>query len=461
MKKTTRVCILAIGLALCFSAIPFFISTPTASSCTFDAIKSLTLSTEPPRPVVGKPFTVNATIFYGGGMGHGNMLTAVDNAVSTTLMLPAGMRVTKGDNPLQITPPTFCLGYENTFVVSWEVVADKPGRAQIRIEALNTTLGQGQESMATESENGLLGWEVVRPAMLDTRIESGDKEAIAISSLQNMPSLSRMKWQVLKTGDVTYVNAEGLRYSAAKDELLLGDNDASPVLVSDLRGNKYITSNGYVTVVDGPEVFAPIVQPAQPTTKDQVTIQARVSGAMDRGKAAVVYSDDAVDWLRVPMTPTVGETLLWKGVVSPTEKISMLNYYLEVSDNAGKTVTTPRYSVRLLTKEAIAEGVRNVTLITLAFLIVGIAAVILFARWDLGRRAKRAREPGMILGGEQPALHAQGMTGILAQVSRPISTGGERWWIGFYVLVILGLLFTLIGLVTDQFQIVNLIIKMG
>ncbi len=461
MEKTTRVCILAIALALCLSAILFLVSTPTASSCTFDAIKSLTLSTEPPRPVVGKPFTVNATIYYGGGMGHGNMLTAVDNAVSTTLMLPAGMRITKGDNPLQITPPTFCLGYENTFVMTWEVIADKPGRAQVRIEALNTTLGEGQESMATESENGLLGWEVVRPSMLDTRIESGDKEAIAIASLERMPSLAQMKWQVLKTGDVTFVNAEGIRYSAAKDELVLGEDDPSPVLVTDVRGNKYIASNGYVTVVDGPEVFAPIAQPAQPTTKDMVTIQARVSGAMDRGKAAVVYSGNAEDWARTPMTPTVGETLLWRGVISPTEKVTTINYYLEVTDNAGKTVTTPRYSVRLLPKEAIAEGVRNVTLITLALLLGGIVGVILWARWDLGRRAKRAREPGMILGGEQPALHAQRMTGILAQVSRPVSTGGERWWIGFYVLVIIGLVFTLIGLVTDQFQIINLIIKMG
>jgi hypothetical protein len=461
MEKETRMRVFAIALALGLSAFLFLVSAPSASGCTFSALKSVTLSTDPPRPVVGKPFALNAILLFGGGMGHGNMLTAADNAVSTTLTLPTGIHITKGDNPLQTAPPTFCLGYENTFVISWEAVADKPGRALVRIEADNTTLGEGQESMATERENGLLDWEVVRPSMLDTRIESGDKEAIAEASLAHMPSLRQKEWQVLPQGDVTFVNADGIRYSAAKDELALGVNDPSPVLVTDARGNKYIASNGYIDIVDGPEVFAPIVQPAQPATTDAVAVQAKLSGAMDGGKAAVVYSDDGESWERTPMTPTV-ESSIWQGVIPPPEnETSTVDYYLEVTDQAGKAVTTPRYAVHLLPKEAIAEGVRKVTLLALAVLLAAIAGVILWARWDLARRARRAREPGVILAGEQPALHAQRMTGILEQVRRPISAGGEQWWIGFYVLIIIGLVFAIIGLVTDQFQIINLIIKMG
>lgn len=462
MEKTIRVCLIAIGLALSLAAIQFLASTPTVSSCSFDALKSLTLSTDPPRPVAGKPFTLNAILFFGGGMGHGNMLTAVDNAVSTTLMLPTGMRITKGDNPLQVTTPTFCLGYENTFVLSWEMMADKPGRQHIGIEVNNTTLGEGQESMATESENGLLSWEVVRPTMLDPRIESGDKEAIAVASLERMPSLRLQQWRVLSQGDVIFVNAEGLRYSAAKNELQLGEKDPSPILVTDLRGNKYIASNGYVDIVEGPEIFAPTVQPAVPSTKDSLTIQARVVGAVDKGQVTVVYSVDGEKWVRTPMTPTVEENSTWRSVILPPEKeTTTINYYLEATGNAGRTVTTPRYSVRLLPKEAIADGVRRVTVLTLALLLAAIAGVVLWARWDLGRKARHAREPGRILGGEQPALHAQRMTGILEQVQRPVYTGVERWWIGFYVLIIVGLVFALIGIVTDQFQIVNLIIKMG
>ena len=67
----------------------------------------------------------------------------------------------------------------------------------------------------------------------------------------------------------------------------------------------------------------------------------------------------------------------------------------------------------------------------------------------------------LILVGEQAPLHAQRMTGILEQVQRPLTSASDRWWIGFYVLLILGLAFAIVGLVTDQFQIVNLIIRMG
>ncbi len=462
MHKTIRVqgviLILALGAA---AGILLLIPAPRAVGCTFAAIKSVILAADPPRPVAGKPFTLNAVLLYGGGMGHGNMLTAAENAVSTTLTLPQGMRITKGDNPLQTTTPVFCLGYETTVVLSWEVVADKAGPQRVRIDTANTTWGQGQESSATDSENGLLAWEVVRPSMKDTRIESGDKDAIDEQSLARMPSLRLKQWEVLPNGDISFTNADGTRYSAPKSELDLSENAPSPVLVSDVRGNKYLTSNGYILVADGPEVFAPTSLPAQPGPNDPVTVQAKIIGTVDKGKASLVYSADGITWKPVEMAPVAGEST-WKAEIpAQGPETTALDYYLQVADNAGRQVATPRYGVRIIPKETVAEGVRNVVLLTLAHILAAIVIIVLWAKWDLGRRTRQIKSRGVILGGDQPSLYAQRMTGILEQVRRPVAAGAEGWLIGFYVLVALGLFFTIMAVLTNQFSIVNLIIRMG
>jgi hypothetical protein len=46
-------------------------------------------------------------------------------------------------------------------------------------------------------------------------------------------------------------------------------------------------------------------------------------------------------------------------------------------------------------------------------------------------------------------------------VRQPVSTEDKSWQVGFYVLLILAVIFIIVGIFTDQFNIVNLIIKMG
>ncbi len=435
---------------------------PPALGCTFAALKSVTLVTDPPRPAKGKPCSLNAILLYGGGMGHGNMLTSAENAISATLQLPESMVLTEGSTHVETASPEFQLGYETTYTMTWQVVANKSGRQHIGIDVTNTTWGQGQESCARDKENGLLSWEVIQPTMKDTRIENGDKDAISTSSLSLMPSLNKKKWSVLSNGDVLYTDAEGIIYSAAAGELALGKDDPSPVLTEDKNGNRYVFSNGDVEVVEGIEVGAPEVQPLHPNSQDRLTVQARIVGDRAPGKPVLFYSSDGITWKSAEMEQIEGASL-WKLQIPPQGKsATTISYYLKVTDSAARTITTPRYSVPLLSKKEIDDGVRNVTILMLLAIVLGIGAVVVFARWDIGKRAKRAREAERrILANDRAPLQPQRVTGVLNRLARPAPSALGYWWIGFVILMILGVVLTIIGIVTDQFQIINLIIRMG
>jgi hypothetical protein len=463
MKKTIRPKVFSLAAILSLLVVTsLFVEVPSVFACTFAALKSVTLATDPPRPVMREPFTLNAALLYGGGMGHGNMLTAAENAVSATLTLPEKMSVIEGTNPLHTTTPVFGLGYEDTVPLTWKLMTDQSGRQDIHFVVENTTFGEGQESSATWNENGLLSWEVIRPDMKDMRVESGMKDGIDAASLALMPSLRLKAWQTLANGDSLFTDAEGTRYSVKAGELDLGKEDASPVIVMDANGNRYLATNGRILVVDGPQVFAPTARPAQPGPKDPVTVQAKIVGDMKGGKASLLFSTDGIFWKPVEMTQTPGGDL-WQGEIPAQDKDGLtVNYYLDVTDSAGKAVTLPRYSIRVVDSDRVAQWVRNASLFTLAIICLAIVAVIFWMRWDQARQEKHARaKPPIILSGQQQPLLTQRLTGVLAQMRRPVSAEAESWWIGFYVLLILGVIFVIVGIVSSQFQIINLIIKMG
>jgi hypothetical protein len=462
MKKTIRAKVFSLAATLGLLVITSLsVEVPSVSACTFAALKSVTLATDPPRPVKGMPFTLNAVLLYGGGMGHGNMLTAAENAVNASLTLEPKTRIVEGDNPLQTTTPVFGLGYEDTVSLTWKLIAEQPGRQYIHIAVTNDTFGEGQESTALWNENGLLGWEVVRPDMKDTRIEAGDKDAIDASSLGLMPSLRLKKWRTLPNNDIIFTDADGTRYSVKAGELDLGKEDASPVIVTDASGNRYLATNGRIVVVEGPQVFAPTTRPAQPGPKDPVTVQARIVGAMDKGKASLFFSTDGIFWQPVEMARMPDEEL-WQGEIPAQYEDGLtINYYLEVTDNARQVVTLPRYSIRVVDPDRVAQWVRTAFLLTLALICLAICVILFWMRWGQTRKERRARaKPPIILSDQQPLL-TQRLTGVLAQMRRPASAEAESWWTGFYVLLILGVILTIVGILTNQFQIINLIIKMG
>jgi hypothetical protein len=462
MKKTSRAKVFSLAAILGLLVITsLFVEVPSVSACTFSALKSVTLVMDPPRPVKGMPFTLNAALLYGGGMGHGNMLTAAENAVNASLTLENGTQIVEGANPLQTTTPVFGLGYEDTVFLTWKLMPEQPGRQYIHIAVTSDTFGEGQESTAFWNENGLLGWEVVRPDMKDTRVESGMKDAIAASSLALMPSLRLKDWRTLPNNDILFTDADGTRYSVKAGELDLGAEDASPVIVTDANGNRYLATNGRIEVVEGPQVFAPTTSPAQPGPSDPVTVQARIVGAMDRGKASLFFSTDGIFWQKVEMT-RLPDGELWQGEIQAQNEDGLtINYYLEVTDNAGQVVTLPRYSIRVVDPDRVAQWVRNAFLLTLAFIFLAICGIIFWMRWNQTRKERRAgTKPPLILSGQQPLL-TQRLSGVLAQMRRPASAEAGSWWTGFYALVILGVILIIVGIVTDQFQIINLIIKMG
>ncbi len=464
MKKRIRARVFSLSAILAVLMIAsLFVGVPNAFGCTFAALKSVTLSTDPPRPVEGHAYTLTAALLYGGGMGHGNMLTPVENAVDVNLTLPENTRLVEGINPLQTTTPVLELGYETVFPLTWKLQAGQPGVQYIDIEVTNNTFGQGQESSATRTENGLLGWEVIRPDMKDTRIEAGGKDAIPAYSLALMPSLSRKQWQELPNGDILYTDADGTRYSVKAGELDLGPEDASPVIVSDANGNRYLATNGRIIVVQGPEVFAPTVSPAQPAPKDPVTVQTRIVGSMDWGKAAVFFSTDGSYWQSVQMVRTPGEEL-WQAEIPAQGKDDLtINYYVDVTDNNGRAVTSPRYSIRVVDPDRITVWVRTASLLTLAVIGVAIAIVILLARGAQARKERTvAAKPAVVLSSQQEQLLlTQSLSGVLARIRRPVSEDDQSWQIGFYVLLLIGVILLIVGIWTNQFNIVNLIIRMG
>jgi hypothetical protein len=464
MKKAIRARVLPLAVTLGLLVITsLLIGIPSVFGCTFAALKSVTLATDPPRPVMGEPFTLKADLIYGGGMGHGNMLTAAENAVSVTLTPPKNTRIIEGTNSLQTTTPVFNLGYETTVPLTWKLVANQSGPQYLQIAVTNDTFGQGQESTAFRTENGLLSWEQVRPDMRDTRVEAGGKAAIAASSLALMPSLRLKEWQTLANGDILFTDADGTRYSVKAGELDLGKEDASPVIVTDPNGNRYLATNGRIVVVEGPQVFSPIARPAQPGPNDPVTVRARIVGAMNNGKASLFFSTDGILWQSVEMA-RMPEGELWQGEIPAQGQDGLtINYYLEVTDALGHVVTLPRYSIRVVDPNRVAQAVRTVSLLTLGLIFLTIIVIIFWVRWAQTKKERPAgAKPPIILSDQQPLL-TQRLTGVLAQVRRPVSAeaGTESWLIGFFVLMILGVIFTVVGILIDQFQIINLIIKMG
>ncbi len=466
MKKTIRVRVLSLSVILALLVIAsLFVGVTDAFGCTFAALKSVTLSTDPPRPVKGQPFTLTASLLFGGGMGHGNMLTPAENAVTANLTLADNTRIIEGTNPLETTTPVFELGYETTVPLTWKLIAEQPGRQYIQIAVKNDTFGQGQESSASQSENGLLGWEVVRPDMKDPRVEAGGKDAIPASSLALMPSLSRKQWQTLPNGDILYTDADGTRYSVKAGELDLSQEDVSPVIVIDANGNRYLATNGGIVVVDGPQIFAPVVSPAQPGPNDPVTVQARiVEGSVDWGtKALLFFSTDGSYWQSVEMARTPNKEV-WQAEIPAQGKDDLtINYYLEVTDYTGKVVTLPRYSIRVIDPDRVVKGVRTTSLLTLVFIGMAIGGVIVWVRWDETKKERRSRaKPPLILSGQQQQLLlTQRLTGIMDRLRHPLSEEDESWRIGFYVLMSIAIIFIIVGILVDQFDIINLIIRMG
>jgi len=342
-------------------------------------------------------------------------------------------------------------------------VANQSGLQYIQIAVTNDTFGEGQESSGSQSENGLLAWEIVRPDMKDPRIESGMKDGISASSLALMPSLSRKQWQTLPNGDILYTDADGTRYSVKADELDLGPEDVSPVIVTDTNGNRFLATNGRIVVVDGPQVFAPIVNPTQPGPNDPVTVQARIVGGMSNGKATLFFSSDGIFWQQVDMVQTPGEEF-WQAEIPAQGKDELtINYYLEVRDNTGHVVTLPRYSIRVVDPDRVFKGVRSATLLTLTTIGVAICGVILWSRWDQTKKGRRTRvkAPKILSDQQQQMLQDQSLTRIMDRVRLPVSAEDKTWLTGFYVVLILAVIFVIVGIVTGQFHIVNLIIKMG
>ncbi len=466
MKKTVRAKAWSLSAVLAFIVITsLFVGVPSAFSCTFAALKSVTLSTDPPRPVEGQPFTLTAALLYGGGMGHGNMLTPAENAVSATLTLPENTSIVEGTESVQTTTPVFKLGYETTVPLTWKLIADQSGLHYIDVAVANSTFGQGQESSASRTENGLLGWEVVRPDMKDPRIEAGGKDAIPESSLALMPSLSLKQWETLTNGDVLYTDADGTRYSVKAGELDLGPEDVSPVIVIDVNGNRYLASNGRIIVVEGPQVFSPTATPAQPGPDDPVNVQTRIVGSgMDwGGKAMLFFSTDGSYWQSVEMARApVPE--LWQGEIPKQLKDDLtINYYVEVTDRLGRVVTTPRYSIRVVDPDRVANGVRTASLLTLVFIGLAIGVVILWARWAQTRKERLAAGTSARILSEQQQqlLLTQSLSGVIARLRHPVSEDDQSWQIGFWVLLILAVIFVIVGIWINQFNIVNLIIRMG
>jgi hypothetical protein len=464
MKKRIRVRFFSLAATLGLIWITSsFVGVPSVSACTFAALKSVNLVTDPPVPIAGQPFTLHAVLLYGGGMGHGNMLTAAENAIKATLTLPEEIHIVEGANPMETTSPVFGLGYEDTVILTWRLVADKTGTQYIHILVENNTFGEGQESTALWNENGLLSWEIVRPDMKDPRVESGMKDGIKASSLGLMPSLRDKKWRTLPNNDILFTDADGTRYSVKAGGLDLGKEDSSPVIVTDPNGNRYLATNGRISVVKGPQVFASIAAPVEPDLNEPVTIQARIVGAMGKGNAHLFYSLDGIFWQSVDMALTPDKAF-WQGEIpAQTEDGVTINYYLEVTDGPGHVVTSPRYSIRVVDSDRVAQWVRAVFLITVGVILLTIAFIIFWVRWAEYRRGRRTKaKPALILSGQQLVL-TQRLTGVLAQFQRPAPAGAkfEKWWIGFLVLMIIGVIFTIVGIFSDQFQIINLIIKMG
>jgi hypothetical protein len=94
---------------------------------------------------------------------------------------------------------------------------------------------------------------------------------------------------------------------------------------------------------------------------------------------------------------------------------------------------------------------------------VAICGVILWSRWDQTKKEKRARAKAPKILGEQQQLmlQDQSLTGIMERVRLPVSAENKSWLTGFYVLLIIAVILIVVGIITDQFHIVNLIIKMG
>jgi hypothetical protein len=464
MRKTIRARVISLsGITALLVVTSLFVGVSGVLSCTFAALKSITLSTDPPRPVTGQPYTLTAALLYGGGMGHGNMLTAAENAVSVTLTPPEKTNIVEGITPLQTTTPIFKLGYEDTVPLTWKLVPDQTGVQYLQIAVTNDTFGEGQESSGSQSENGLLAWEIVRPDMKDPRIDSGMKEGISKSSLDLMPSLRLKQWETLPNGDILYTDPDGTRYSVKADELDLGPQDVSPVIVTDINGNRFLATNGRIVVVDGPQVFSPTVNPPQPGLNDPVTVQARIVGAMSNGKATLSFSTDGIFWQQVNMTRTPGEELSQAEIPAQGKDGLTINYYLEVTDNTGHVVTLPRYSIRVVDPDKVFRGVRSASLLTLTTIGLGICGVIIWQRWDQTKKERRARtkSPKILSEQQQQMLQDQSLTRIMERVSLPISAEDKTWLKGFYVVLILAVIFVIVGIVTGQFTIVNLIIKMG
>jgi len=94
---------------------------------------------------------------------------------------------------------------------------------------------------------------------------------------------------------------------------------------------------------------------------------------------------------------------------------------------------------------------------------VAICGVILWSRWDQAKKERRARAkaPKILSEQQQLLLQDQSLTGIMERVRLPVSAEDKSWLTGFYVLLVLAVIFVIVGIITDQFHIVNLIIKMG
>jgi hypothetical protein len=468
MRKTNRASVLSLsGILVLVMVTSLFLGVPSVHGCTFAALKSVTLYTDPPLPVAGQPYTLTAALLFGGGMGHGNMLTAAENALSVSLTLAENTRVVEGVNPLQTTTPFFQLGYETVVPLTWTLVTDQPGQQDIQISVANVTFGQGQESSASQGENGLLAWEVVRPDMIDPRVEAGNKDGIKASSLNLMPSLHWKTWQAMTWGDILYTDANGTRFSVKAGELNLDADAVSPVIVTDSNGNRYLATNGRINVIEGPQVFAPLVNPIQPGPDDPVMVQARIigegMGGDGSGKATLFYSIDGVLWLKVDMAQIPGSELWQAEIPAQVNDGLTINYYLGVTDSAGKVVRLPRYSIRVVDSDRVEKGVRTTSLLTLAAIGVTICIVVLWERWSRIKKGKRARAktPLILSDQQQQMLQTQSLTRVLARVRQPVSTEDKSWQVGFYVLLILAVIFIIVGIFTDQFNIVNLIIKMG
>jgi len=121
---------------------------------------------------------------------------------------------------------------------------------------------------------------------------------------------------------------------------LLGVDQPSLILFSDNTKLEI----GYVRDTEGPVTSDIRIQPGQPTLKDDVSVEVKVTDTMSGVKGAWLYYsiNDTSGWSKIPMT--LKDSSVYIAVVPKQTGGTAVHYYLEAFDNANNRSQTSNYS---------------------------------------------------------------------------------------------------------------------